>query len=135
MRATAALAAKGVGVRHIHVSTHKPLDGEALFEMLGSPKYGVVSLENHSVIGGLGSEIAEILAEKGACRKLKRMGIRDTFAHGASRAYLMREYGLDAMALVGAIESLVGQKLGIGELDLENVRIEPMHSLAKAEAL
>jgi transketolase len=135
MRATAALASVGVAVRHLHLSTHKPLNGHDILEAVGSPRYGVISLENHSIIGGLGSELAEIIADNGAGLKLRRMGIRDTFAHGGSRAYLMREYGLDALSLVQMVESLIGEKLGIGEDDLSRVRIEPVHSLAKAEAL
>lgn len=135
MRATAALKAVGVGVRHLHVSTHKPFDDPAILESLGRPKYGVVTMENHSIIGGLGSEVAEVMAEAGIGKRLRRIGLKDSFAHGGSKPYLMKKYGLDALALVAEVESLTGQRLGIGEEDLQAVRIEAVHSLAKAEAL
>lgn len=135
MRATAALAAVGLSICHLHVSTHKPIGGRPLLDALAAPRYGVITMENHSVIGGLGSEIAELIADNGLGVRLRRMGIGDTFAHGGSRAYLMREYGLDALALVGTVETLVGRKLGITEAELGRVRIEAVHSLAKAEAL
>ena len=92
-------------------------------------------MENHVVTGGLGSAVAETLAEAGIGRRLLRMGLRDTFAHGASRVYLMKEHGLDATALVRNAEVLLDQRLDISETDLAAVRLEPVHSDAKAEAL
>jgi transketolase len=135
MRATRALAGSGLSIRHLHLSTHKPMGGVELLDALASPRYGVITMENHTTIGGLGSEIAELMAENRIGVGLRRMGIGDSFAHGGSRAYLMQEYGLDALALVGVVESLVGRKLGITEAELGKVRIEAVHSLAKAEAL
>ncbi|PCJ89061.1 MAG: transketolase, partial [Hyphomicrobiales bacterium] len=64
-----------------------------------------------------------------------RLGLKDTYAHGGSRAYLMRYYGLDALALVGGAEQLLGQKFGISEDDLDAVRVDAVHSNAKAEGL
>ena len=135
MRATAALRARGVGVRHLHVSTHKPFGDPAILEAVAAPKYGVIAMENHTIVGGLGSAVAEVMAENGVGKRLRRIGLRDTFAHGGSRPYLMRRYGLDATALIGEVEALVGQRLGIADSDLEAVRLEAVHSLAKAEAL
>ena len=65
----------------------------------------------------------------------KRLGLRDTYAHGASKAYLMKEYGLDAAALVAGVEDLLGVDTGITESDLSAARVEATHSLAKAEGL
>jgi transketolase len=124
-----------VGVEHLHVSTHKPFGDPAILEAVASARHGVVTMENHTIIGGLGSAVAELMAEQGAGKRLHRIGLRDTFAHGGSRPYLMRKYGLDAMALVRRIEALLGQNLAIQESDLEAVRLEPVHSLAKAEGL
>lgn len=135
MRATAALKARGMGVRHLHVSTHKPFNDPEVLESLGRPRYGVITMENHSIIGGLGSEVAEVMADKGIGKRLRRIGLKDSFAHGGSKPYLMRKYGLDALALVAEVEALSGQSLGIREEDLQAVRIEAVHSLAKAEAL
>lgn len=135
MRATAALKTRGVSITHLHISTHKPFTDPAIVEAIAAARRGVVTLENHTVIGGLGSAVAEIIAEQGLAKKLVRLGLRDTYAHGASRHYLMKAYGLDASALVRAVEQLIGQPTGVTESDLAEVRIQPVHSAAKAEAL
>lgn len=135
MRATSALKIRGVSIHHLHVSTHKPFDDPAILAGCASPRLGVITMENHTIIGGLGSAVAETMAENGIGKKLVRIGLRDVFAHGASRPYLMREYGLDALALVRTVEKLLGEPLGIDEKDLQAVRLQAVHSQAKAEAL
>jgi transketolase len=79
--------------------------------------------------------VAEAMAEAGLARRLIRLGLQDTYAHGGSRPYLMRHYGMDALALVRAVERLTGQATGIDEGALDAVRIDAVHSLVKAEAL
>lgn len=135
LRATRALADAGVGVTHLHASTLKPFAKEALLDAVGAVRHGVITIENHTVIGGLGSIVAEILAEAGTGKKLIRLGLQDTFAHGASRPYLMKKYGFDALSLVTAVETLIGSKTGVGEAELQAVRLDEVHSIAKAEAL
>jgi transketolase len=135
LRATAALAAKGVSLHHLHVSTHKPFSDLHVLAALESPRYGVITMENHIITGGLGSASAELMAEHSIGKKLVRLGLRDQYAHGASRPYLMRKYGLDAMALVRAVEQLLGEQFHLSEQDLAAVRLSAMHSAAKAEAL
>lgn len=66
-----------------------------MLDHINSVKGGVVTLENHVTEGGIGS----LMADNGVGQKLKRLGLNDTYAHGGSRAYLMRYYGLDALAL------------------------------------
>lgn len=92
-------------------------------------------MENHTIVGGLGSIVAEQMAERGMHKRLVRIGLRDTFAHGASKSYLMKNYRMDAMALIGEAEHLIGQHLGITESELAETYISPVHSAAKAEAL
>lgn len=135
MRASSALRDRGVSVHHVHVSTLKPFTDPAVLEAAAKPRYGVITMENHVINGGLGTAVAEVMAEAGVGTKLVRIGLNDTFAHGASRPYLMREHGLDALALVQAIERLAGHGLNITESDLAAVRLAPVHSEAKAEAL
>ncbi len=135
MRAGAPLAAAGIGVTHLHVSTLKPLRDPLIIESIERTTHGVITLENHSVIGGLGSAVAELMTDRGVGKRLLRLGLKDTYAHGASRQYLMREYGLDAAALVRGVEELAGRPTGVTEADLETVRIEAVHSMSKAEAL
>ncbi|KQY43680.1 MULTISPECIES: transketolase family protein [Rhizobium/Agrobacterium group] len=134
LRAAGPLKARGIGIHHLHVSTLKPFDREGLIKAARGKK-GVVTLENHTINGGLGSLVAEILSEEGLGVKLRRLGLQDTFAHGASKPYLMKKYGLDASALVSAIGQLLGKNLKIDDAELDAVRIDTVHSAAKAEAL
>jgi len=135
LRASQALAAAGVSITHLHASTLKPFAIQTFLEAVANVRYGIVTLENHTVVGGLGSLVAEILADAGIGKKLRRLGLPDTFAHGASRAYLMRKYQLDALALVAAIEQLMDIKTGITEEDLQAVNLDPVDNPANAEAL
>jgi transketolase len=100
LRATAALKASGIEISHFHVTTLKPFNDENILSAIEKSRYGVITMENHTVIGGLGTIIAEKMTELGIDKKLVRIGLRDTFVHGAGKEYLMKEYGLDAMALV-----------------------------------
>ncbi|KRB51483.1 transketolase [Rhizobium sp. Root708] len=134
LRASRPLSARGIGVHHLHASTLKPFDRDTLLDAARGKK-GIVTLENHTIVGGLGSLVAELLAEEGMGIRLKRLGLNDTFAHGASKPYLMKKYGLDAGALVAAIEQLLGTSLDIGEEELAEVRLDHVHSAQKAEAL
>jgi transketolase len=135
MRATSVLAQRGVTIQHLHISTLKPFNSQEAIAAVKQAKYGVITMENHTITGGLGSAVAETMAEAGTGRRLVRIGLGDTFAHGASRPYLMREYGLDAMALVQKVELLLGRDLKITSADLAAIRLEAVHSEAKVEAL
>jgi len=129
------VADRGVSVHHLHVSTLKPFDDPCVLQAAATARHGVITMENHSIIGGLGSAMAERMAEAGIGRKLVRIGLKDQYAHGASRAYLMREYGLDARALVHAAEQLTDASLGLTEEDLLSVRIGPAQDTSKTEDL
>jgi len=135
MRATEVLEKRGVTIEHLHVTTHKPFDDPAILEAVSRAEHGVITFENHTTIGGLGSEVAEVMATNGVGKKLLRLGIPNTYAHGGSRPYLMRYYGLDALSLVRGVERMLGEELGIAEDDLKAVRLEPVHGDYKAEAL
>jgi transketolase len=135
MRVTHILRERGVSIHHLHISTLKPFTDPSILQAVSKPKYGVITVENHTVIGGLGSAAAEVMAEAGTGKKLVRLGLQDTYAHGASRPYLMKEYRLDALAVLEEIEKMMGKSFGIEGKDLAEVRIESVHSDAKAEAL
>jgi transketolase len=135
LRATSVLASHGIGIKHLHISTHKPFNDPLVEEALVHGSGPVITMENHTIIGGLGSEVAEKMAELGLGRKLYRIGLKDTFAHGGSKAYLMQKYGLNAIALIRTIESALSVKLNIKEESLAKVHVQDVHSLAKAEAL
>lgn len=95
------LAADGLSVAVANVSTLKPLD-DAQVVALASRCGTVLTAENHSVIGGLGSAVAERLLEAGVRVGFERVGVQDCFAEGGSTPYLLARYGLDADALVAA---------------------------------
>jgi transketolase len=136
LRAVAALRERGVAVRHLHVSTHKPFDDPEILASLGRAGAGVVTAENHVITGGLGSAVAERIAEAGLGVRLVRVGLRDTYAHGAARAYLAREYGMDALAIVRAVEGLVGRTTGIGAAELERTPLRAAAgTVEKADSL
>lgn len=121
LRATAVLKEKGISVQHMHVSTLKPFTDPQILEALKKCKYGVVTMENHYEIGGLGSAVAEVMAENAIGKKLIRIGVPG-YTHGASKMYLMKKYGIDAMHMVWAVEKLMERPLNITEEDLETTR-------------
>jgi transketolase len=129
MRATKLLQNRGVSITHLHISTLKPFTDTTIVEALGKATIGIITMENHTVIGGLGTCVAEMMAENAIGTRLIRIGLQDQYAHGASQPYLMRKYNLDAMALVETVEDLVGEKLGISEQDLAVVRLQEAAAL------
>lgn len=135
LRAVPLLQQRGVSITHLHVSTLKPFTDPAVMAALKGAKSGVITMENHTIIGGLGSAVAELMAENAIGVPLRRIGLKDTYAHGASQKYLMSEYGLDAQSLVTTVEGLTGEDLKISESDLTQSRSASVHSSAKVEAL
>lgn len=135
LRVTGLLKEQGVALTHVHVSTLKPFTDELILEAAAQARYGVITVENHTIVGGLGSAVAETMATAGLGKKLWRLGLQDTYAHGASRAYLMQEYGLDAMAVKETVEKMMNTSLAITRDELAAVRLERVHSAAKVEAL
>lgn len=124
MRATKVLEEKGLSIQHVHISTLKPFTDPTVVESLKKVRYGAITMENHTVIGGLGTGVADVICENGLGIKLVKVGIKDTYTHGASKMYLMKKYGLDAMTLVKAVEDITGKTFDIKEEDLEQVRFE-----------
>ena len=105
LKAADALAGEGVGASVVNMHTIKPFDGECVLEMAG--KCGaIVSVEEHSVIGGLGSAVAETLAGKSAA-KFRRLGIKDRFGESGKPADLFAEFGLTPADIVAACKSLI----------------------------
>ncbi len=135
MRATGLLNDAGISITHFHVTTLKPFNDMEIMDAIASSTYGAVTMENHTVVGGLGTIIAERMAGLCINKRLLNIGINDTFLHGASKEYLIKEYGLDAMALVRNVEFMTGQKIGITAGELSAARVAAVHSNAKPEAL
>lgn len=130
MRAVSALRAAGLSITHLHVSTIKPFTDPEVVTALKSARHGVITFENHSIIGGLGSAVAEVMASNAVNAPLVRLGLQDTYAHGASQPYLMKKYGLDAIALVNAVEDLLKRKFGITEAAVRDIPVNESRSVA-----
>ncbi len=88
-----------VSVTVFNVSVIKPLDGATIVAAARRSRI-VITAENHSVIGGLGSAVAEAIAEAGIGTSLRRIGIADVFAESGSREYLFNRYGLGTQNIV-----------------------------------
>jgi len=87
------LKEKGISARIINMPTIKPLDQDIIIEAADETK-GIVTCENHNVVGGLGSAVAEVLADNGKAVKFKRLGIQDIFGVTASLGYQLNKNGL-----------------------------------------
>ena len=94
MEAAKKLEADGINVKVINMATVKPLD-DALVLEAAKETGKVVVVEEHSVIGGLGSAVCDVLAEKAPTPVLK-IGVNDEFGHSGPAIELIKEFGLDA---------------------------------------
>jgi len=104
------LGSHGVDVSVVNVPVIKPLDAATVIAAATAAKV-VVTAENHTVVGGLGSAVAEVVAEAGLGRPLRRVGLRDTFAEGARTGpYLFGAYGLSTQALADAAWTALGRR-------------------------
>jgi transketolase len=101
LAAARCLADNGVSTSVINVPVLKPLDAATITSVARHVRV-VVSAENHTIIGGLGSAVAEILAEAGIAAPLRRIGIMDVFAESGSREFLFNRYGLATQNIVDA---------------------------------
>ena len=99
------LAADGIDAKVINIHTIKPLD-EELVVAAAKETGKVVTVEEHSVIGGLGSAVAEVLAEK-APTKMMRIGVNDTFGESGPAVALIKKYGLDAESIYKKVKAWV----------------------------
>lgn len=135
MRVVDAMKERGVSVQHLHVTTLKPFEDPQVVAALKDAKYGVITMENHTKLGGLGTCVAETIAEHHLNVRLIKVALNDTYMQGASPKFLMRRYGIDTLALVGAVEELIGKPLAISESDLAEARVDTYINDNQQEAL
>lgn len=108
IEAASILEQDGISVRVVNVSTIKPLDAQAVLGYATGMK-GVVTAEEHSIIGGLGGAICEALASSRL--PIEIAGIQDTFGTSAKKYdELLEKYGLTAEAIVGKVKSVMMKK-------------------------
>lgn len=102
------LEAQGYSVGVIDMFTMKPLDEKLIIEQAAKAKI-VVTFENHSVIGGLGSAVGEVIVENRLNPIFKRIGVEDKFGQVGSPDFLKEKYGLTSKRLVKEIKTLSGK--------------------------
>ena len=102
------LAARGIRVRLVEMHTIKPLDGE-LVVRCARETGAMVTVEEHSIIGGLGGAVAECLSEAHPV-PVERVGVRDTFAESGPYPDLLDKYGMSVDAIAGAVERVLARK-------------------------
>jgi len=104
LMAAEVLEKQGISVLVLHMPTIKPIDIEAICDAASSIGK-ILTIENHSIIGGLGGAVCEVVAEHVPCR-IKRLGFPDIFLESGDDEVLFARYGLDIAGIVSATKSL-----------------------------
>ncbi len=108
LEAAKELETKGINARVINIHTIKPLDNEIVIKA-AKETGAIVTAEEHNIIGGLGSAVAEVISE--SCPVLlKRVGTKDTFGESGKPVDLMKKYGLTKDNIIDAVVDIVKKK-------------------------
>ncbi|MBA2862143.1 transketolase family protein [Methanococcus maripaludis] len=99
INASKILLEKGISVEVIAISTIKPIDKDAI----KNSKDFIVSIEDHSIVAGLGGAISEVIAEDGLNKKLLRIGINDEFGKSGKAGDLLKYYKLDSESIAETV--------------------------------
>ena len=105
LEAAELLAGDSLTTTVVNMASIKPLDSDLVVRLARSHKV-VLTYENHSTIGGLGSAVAEVIALSGLAPRFGMVGVNDVFAEGGSTPYLFGKYGLTARDLYRAAKAL-----------------------------
>lgn len=101
------LEQEGISVAVMDMHTIKPIDSVAVLR--AAAQGPVITAEEHNVIGGLGSAVAEIMAGAGCASGLIRVGLQDTFSETGDYASLQKKYGIDSEAIMRAVKRSLKQ--------------------------
>jgi transketolase len=104
LMAAESLENEGISLRVIDMHTIKPIDEDIILKAAKETK-GIVTAEEHTVIGGLGSAVAEVVVRNSPI-KMAFVGLRDTFGESGKPAELMAKYGLTAADIAAAVKGL-----------------------------
>jgi transketolase len=110
LEAAALLAEEGLQARVINMSTIKPLDEEAVVEAARACG-AVVTAEEHTIVGGLGSAVAEVLGEH-LPTPMARIGLRDCFGHSGKPHELLEKYGMTPSHIAAACRRVIARRQG-----------------------
>ena len=101
------LAEEGIDCTVISLVCLKPFPSERFFELLGEHS-AIVTVEEHNVVGGLGSTVADEMVARGCCRRLIKMGLKDCYTSVVGdQAYLRKFYGISAEDIERTVRELV----------------------------
>jgi len=96
------LAKKNIEIRVINIHTIKPIDRDIILKAAKETK-GIFTVEDHSINGGLGSAVAEIVAEQGLAKPVKRWGVNDIFGESGNAKDLYRKHKLDKEGILDEV--------------------------------
>jgi len=105
LEARKSLLTRDIEAEVIDFHTLKPIDSDLIVKSAKKTRR-VVTIEDHQINGGLGSAVAEVLAEE-LPTPLRRIGLRDTFAESGEYHLLLKKYGMDVNAVVAAVDELL----------------------------
>ncbi len=108
LKAAEELAAEGITARVVNVHTWKPIDEDAIVESVKATG-AVVTCENHSTYGGLGSAVAEVVVEK-CPAPMEFIGVKNSFGEVGKEAYLSEKFGLTVADIVAAAKKAIARK-------------------------
>ena len=100
--------ADGLKIRVLDMHTIKPIDKEAILKAVGDPRR-IITVEDHNVIGGLGSAVAEVVVESGKGCAFRKLGIQDRFAPIGLHEDIMAVLGIDANGIISAVREVMHQ--------------------------
>jgi len=109
MEAAERMAEQGVSVRVVDMYSIKPIDKELILKCAAETG-AIVTAEEHSIFGGLGGAVSEVLAWGGAAAPTEFVGLQDTFTESGKYADLLHKYGVDADGVVAGIEKVLKRK-------------------------
>ena len=109
MIAAETLASEGISARVINMATIKPIDKDIILQAAAETG-AIVTAEEHNIIGGLGSAVAEVLCESGKPVPLLRVGVEDTFGRSGPALELLELYGLTAPHIVEKVKAVLALK-------------------------
>lgn len=102
------LKSEGINVRVINMSTIKPIDKELIINAAKETK-AIVTAEEHSIVGGLGSAVSEVVSEE--CPVVvKKVGVKDVFGESGTPAELLEKHGLTAKHIVESVKEAINNK-------------------------
>lgn len=108
LKACEELKSQGISVRVVNMSTIKPIDRNLIIESAKKTK-AIVTAEEHSIIGGLGSAVSEVVTEE--CPVIvEKVGVKDVFGESGTPSELMKKYGLTSLDIVEACKKAISKK-------------------------